>query len=197
VVNDWTSWRPPAGRSVIAPGVHSPARRRDRGHRRADGSGSIRVLQRISVGSASRDVTPRILLNGRSYRPRSPHYRITRGLPSSPRTASIRASSPTTRSPSTPHLDALPRAAGFGMRRRRRLRHGCRENTATGFKAPSIGRFGCGTCPVQTSKVRAAKWPVRTKPSVVLLDEPDSGIDVGAKPRSTSCEPAAAKRALR
>jgi ribose transport system ATP-binding protein len=145
------------------------------------GSGRSEVLQSIYGGYAHRDVHARILLNGQAYRPRSPHYAITRGLALVAEDRKGQSLVLDNTIAFNASLAALPELTRFGIVRRRQLRAAVRKNTAElRVKAPTIDTMVRNLSGGNQQKVVLAKC-LMTQPSVVLLDEPTRGIDVGAK----------------
>jgi ABC-type sugar transport system ATPase subunit len=145
------------------------------------GSGRSEVLQSIYGGYARRDVKIRMSLNGRPYRPRSPHYAITRGMALVAEDRKGQSLVLDNTIAFNASLAALPGFTRFGFLRRRKLRAAVRDHAAKlRVKAPTIDTAVRNLSGGNQQKVVLAKC-LMTKPSVVLLDEPTRGIDVGAK----------------
>ena len=145
------------------------------------GSGRSEVLQSIYGVFPHRDVHASIELTGRPYRPRSPKYAISRGLAlvAEDRKEQSLVLGNTIRFNIS--LGALPGLTRLGVVRRRRERAAVADYAKDlRVKAPSIETVVHNLSGGNQQKVVLAKC-LMTKPSVVLLDEPTRGIDVGAK----------------
>jgi ribose transport system ATP-binding protein len=145
------------------------------------GSGRSEVLQSIYGSFPQRDVRGRIEIAGRPYRPRTPKYAIKRGLAlvAEDRKAQSLILDNTIRFNAS--LAALPAVSKFGVVRKRKERQLVAEQArALRVKAPSVETIVSNLSGGNQQKIVLAKC-LMTDPSVVLLDEPTRGIDVGAK----------------
>ena len=145
------------------------------------GSGRSEVLQSIYGTFPRRDVQARIALADGPYRPRSPRYAISRGLAlvAEDRKEQSLVMGNTIRFNIS--LAALSDLTRGGIVRRRQERVAVADYASSlRVKAPSIETTVRDLSGGNQQKVVLAKC-LMTKPSVVLLDEPTRGIDVGAK----------------
>lgn len=145
------------------------------------GAGRTETLESIFGAYPSRAVTGEMLLDGKRYHPRSPQHAIGNGivLVAEDRKRQSLVLGATVRFNTS--LAALGRYLRFGWVRNRAERAAVStEVKKLGVKTPSINtRIGTLSGGNQ-QKVVLAKG-LLTQPSVILLDEPTRGIDVGAK----------------
>ena len=145
------------------------------------GSGRSEVLQSIYGSFPAHQVGGRIELGGRPYRPRTPKYAIRRGLAlvAEDRKAQSLVLDNTIRfNTSLAALSAVSRFGFVNKRKERRLV--AAQARSLRVKAPSVETTVANLSGGNQQKVVLAKC-LMTEPSVVLLDEPTRGIDVGAK----------------
>lgn len=145
------------------------------------GAGRTETLEAIFGGYPRGAVSGRIEIDGESYQPTSSKYAIDRGL-------ALVAEDRKQQSLLLPmsvrfnaSLAALGRFLRAGFVSARREREAVQEKVRSlGVKTPSINTPVSSLSGGNQQKVVLAKC-LLTDPSVVLLDEPTRGIDVGAK----------------
>ncbi len=145
------------------------------------GSGRSELLHSIYGSYAPHEVRAHITVAGEPYRPRSPHYAITRGvaLVAEDRKEQSLILDNTIRFNAS--LAALSRITRFGVVAKKRERTLVREQAARlRVKAPSVETAVRNLSGGNQQKIVLAKT-LLTNPRVVLLDEPTRGVDVGAK----------------
>ncbi len=145
------------------------------------GAGRTETLESIFGAYPARAVTGRMLLDGQHYRPRSPKHAIDNGivLVAEDRKQQSLVLGATVKFNTS--LAALGRFLRFGWVRGRSERAAVSsEVKQLGVKTPSINTRVGTLSGGNQQKVVLAKC-LLTEPSVILLDEPTRGIDVGAK----------------
>ncbi len=145
------------------------------------GAGRTETLEAIFGVFPNRSVRGTILLNGKRFRPISPQHAIGRGivLVAEDRKQQSLVLDATVKFNTS--LAALGKFLRFGWVRGRRERSAvAREVKQLGVKTPSINTKVGTLSGGNQQKVVLAKC-LLTGPSVILLDEPTRGIDVGAK----------------
>ncbi len=145
------------------------------------GAGRTETLESIFGAYQGRAVTGRILLDGKRYRPLSPRHAIDNGivLVAEDRKQQSLVLGATVKFNTS--LAALGKFLTFGWVRSRAERAAVTaEVKQLGVKTPSINSRVGTLSGGNQQKVVLAKC-LLTEPSVILLDEPTRGIDVGAK----------------
>jgi ribose transport system ATP-binding protein len=150
------------------------------------GAGRTETLEAVFGAYPRHAVRGRITLNGQAYRPRSPGHAISSGIvlvPEDRKLQSLVLGNTVRFNASLAALNRFLRGRlwSFGWVRRRAERAAVSDEVrALGVKTPSINTRVGTLSGGNQQKVVLAKC-LLTKPSVILLDEPTRGIDVGAK----------------
>ena len=137
-------------------------------------------LARILFGLDPAD-EGQLLLRGRPLRIASPGQALTAGiayLPEDRRRHGVILEMPIDANISLASLDRLSRASGLDVRRERALALDYVRRLA--IKTPSLYAPVATLSGGNQQKVALSRW-LATKPSVLILDEPTQGVDVGAK----------------
>ncbi len=145
------------------------------------GSGRSEIAR--AIFGADQALSGEVRLNGRDYADRSPEASVRRGIafvPEDRRGQGLVLSSPT-RANIT--MASLPAFLKGGVIRRRKELENVRSRIAEFSITPSdidgdIRNYSGGN----QQKVLLAKW-VTIEPSLVILDEPSRGVDIGARRR--------------
>ncbi|WP_460524853.1 sugar ABC transporter ATP-binding protein [Flindersiella endophytica] len=145
------------------------------------GAGRTEVLSAIYGAYADHLVRGRLTVDGARYRPRSPAYAIRRGLAlvaEDRKTESLVPGNTVRFNASLAALKAFRR--WFGVDARQERAAVAAQVEALRIRTPGLTTTVANLSGGNQQKVVLAKC-LLTKPSVLLMDEPTRGIDVGAK----------------
>jgi len=145
------------------------------------GAGRTETLESVFGAYPQSAVRARITVSGRGYRPHSPGHAIRRGivLVAEDRKAQSLVLGNTVRFNTS--LSSLARFRRWGLVDARRERQSVSQITRDmGVKTPSIQARVGNLSGGNQQKVVLAKC-LLARPSIILMDEPTRGIDVGAK----------------
>jgi rhamnose transport system ATP-binding protein len=137
-------------------------------------------LARTIFGLTPAD-TGEIRLRGRSVRIRSPADAIAHGIayvPEDRRRHGVVLGMPVSENITLAALDTISRFGALNFRREQELATDYTRRLAV--KTPSVRTLVAALSGGNQQKVALSRWLV-TKPSILILDEPTQGIDVGAK----------------
>lgn len=143
------------------------------------GAGRTKLARAIFGLTPADDGT--ILLRGEAVRITSPREAIERGIayvPEDRRRHGVVLELPISANMTLPSLDQLARFGGLDFRREKQI--AADYTRRLGIKTPAIFAPVATLSGGNQQKVALSRWLI-TKPSVLILDEPTQGIDVGAK----------------
>ncbi len=144
------------------------------------GSGNSELFHGL-FGALGRGVRGRVSLDGDAYRPVSPADAIRRGLVLMTNDRKASGLVPTMSVSRNISLASLEAFSPRGWIRARRETEAARERIRSfGIKVRSADQDVATLSGGNQQKVLLARW-IEARPKVLLLDEPTTGIDVGAK----------------